>query len=691
MFIMLLMNSILPALGIPDPLSFLSLFIIFTSSVFILSLAAYFVDRNFKTENISPNDQTNRKKTSVLATLAILFIPISSVLGTFLATFYNTNLLLLLVVISISLIFIIAAFGKLDSRLYPLAILAIAITLLYQISLVSNYPVGVDSNSELYFYNLASKNLIWNPSLPYTYNSALSIVMLPNLYSQFVGISGVWVFKIVYPLIFSLVPLGLYEVYRKQTNTQIAFLATFFFMSVFTFFNEMPSLGREEIAEFFVILFLLVMLESKISPRKKTLLLMLFGASMIISHYGLTYLFMLYLTVTYLVVFVLSSKGFAYFVEKRFSGFRAIFVEKSDLALATTGEKNSVNRFYINRKLTIGTILFFVIFALIWNVYISNSATLSSVLVIGRDIYSGVSSDFFGMANRGQIVANSLGTSSGLILRWDSRIFYYVTELLIIIGVVGYLTKAKRSLFSLEYGAMALISIIVIFATILVPFFAGSLNSSRLYQFTIVFLAPFCVIGAIMISDLLAKVSPILSSRRSRKLFSGTLISIVLVAYFLFNTGFIYEITGSAPSSIALSLNRMSASNNTEVQVWSHSQVNSKQDVAGASWLSQNRNSSFQTFSDLISLSHVLPCYGMILPYSIQVLSNKTQNNPYMSSYIFLGELNIVHGVMVDSSQSSWNTSEINDYLRVQNLIYTSGSTNIYLHQSVVTTFNPNF
>jgi len=59
--------------------------------------------------------------------------------------------------------------------------------------------------------------------------------------------------------IFSLVPLALFHIYRQQIGDNKAFLAAFFFMAVPTFSLEMIALAKQQIAELFFALFLLLL------------------------------------------------------------------------------------------------------------------------------------------------------------------------------------------------------------------------------------------------------------------------------------------------------------------------------------------------------------------------------------------------------------------------------------------------
>jgi uncharacterized membrane protein len=192
-------------------------------------------------------------------------------------------------------------------KLYPLAVFAITISLLYHKSLISMYVTGYDIQFEYYLCNLVKINGIWDPTLPMVYNGMLSIVMLAPIYSIILNMGMTWVFKIIYPLLFSLVPLGLYLIFQKQTNDKIAFLACFFFMSLAMSFGEMTALARQEIAELFLVLLILLMIDKNMDKTKRSFLFIVFGISLVVSHYGLSYLYMLCLISSWLILVLVEN------------------------------------------------------------------------------------------------------------------------------------------------------------------------------------------------------------------------------------------------------------------------------------------------------------------------------------------------------------------------------------------------
>jgi len=120
---------------------------------------------------------------------------------------------------------LVIAFNFIDIKktYYPIAIFSITLSLLLHTSLISNYVWGWDLQTEIYLADLVLQNAYWNFTQISNYNAMLSITVLAPIYSYMLNMKLVWVFKIVYPILFSFLPLGLYHIYKKQTNNKIAF------------------------------------------------------------------------------------------------------------------------------------------------------------------------------------------------------------------------------------------------------------------------------------------------------------------------------------------------------------------------------------------------------------------------------------------------------------------------------------
>jgi uncharacterized membrane protein len=150
------------------------------------------------------------------------------------------------------------------------------------------------------------------------------------------------------------------------------------------------------------------------------------------------------------------------------------------------------------------------------------------------------------------------------------RILQYLTQVFIFIGCFRLLIKPGGLKFRIEYIALSVVSAAVLMACLVLPDFAARLNVTRWYHIALITLAPFCILGAEAVWDLAKylwyssrnKVVILLHPDRGTG-FNVAITLLLLIPYFIFTSGIIYEVTGQQetekvdlPYSIALSASR---------------------------------------------------------------------------------------------------------------------------------------
>lgn len=168
MLIGLLTNILYPVIGISRPISTLPLIITIGVLVLVLSLLSYWRDRDF-----SNPDPLNLKAINIFSppVLFLLLLPVLSALGAYVVNFYDNTILLLFVIAMIAVTVLLIALNRFIPReLYPLAILMIAISLLFHTSLISSSLVGYDSRIDYFFYKTVETNARWGPGCPLYYS-----------------------------------------------------------------------------------------------------------------------------------------------------------------------------------------------------------------------------------------------------------------------------------------------------------------------------------------------------------------------------------------------------------------------------------------------------------------------------------------------------------------------------------------
>ena len=285
MFIGLLSNTFLPFFGVGRPIATFPLLAVFTATVVGLCTLAYIRDRDFS--------QPTFIETKGIASPPVIFlciIPIVSIAGAQLMNVAGDNRLSMLVLVVIATIPLLMIFGRIPKKLYPLAVFVAAVALLLNVSLITPYVTGYDVQGEYFFATLVSTSGVWNATIPSDYNTVLSVTMLAPIISAICNLSIAVVFKWIYQVFFAFVPLGLYLIYERQTGHKAAFLSVFYFVSIFSFYAVMTQLMRQEIAELFVVLLILLIIDEKMKTERYVLFV-IFGFGLIVSHYGLSFLY----------------------------------------------------------------------------------------------------------------------------------------------------------------------------------------------------------------------------------------------------------------------------------------------------------------------------------------------------------------------------------------------------------------
>ena len=87
-----------------------------------------------------------------------------------------------------------------------------------------------------------------------------------------------------------------------------------------------PILSKEQIAELFLVLLILVMIDKGMNKMKRSFLFIVFGASLAVSHYGLSYIYMFCLISSWLLL--ISGENPA--IQKLRDNFHSKFSRKSE-------------------------------------------------------------------------------------------------------------------------------------------------------------------------------------------------------------------------------------------------------------------------------------------------------------------------------------------------------------------------
>ncbi|OGC85086.1 hypothetical protein A3F55_03050 [Candidatus Adlerbacteria bacterium RIFCSPHIGHO2_12_FULL_53_18] len=303
-------NLVLPYLGIERPLDTGPLLCVLTLLVGILASVNWV---RMKGETISielfkgwgPRD-------SILAFSPVLFV-IMSVVGASVLNAGGSGAIILTMLIGIAIYSAVLLYysRKVGAEVIPTALFFIGLSLLLMTSLRGYSIVGHDIQNEFRVFELAQSAGIWTiASYQDAYNACMSITILPTIFANVLALANPYVYKVLFQILFALVPTSVFLLARQYVSAPLAFMATLYFVSFPTFFTDMSFLNRQEIAFFFLALMFLIGLDDRVAYRMRQALFLLFGGGMILSHYSTTY------TVVALLVFLLAARPLVVFLRR---------------------------------------------------------------------------------------------------------------------------------------------------------------------------------------------------------------------------------------------------------------------------------------------------------------------------------------------------------------------------------------
>lgn len=150
---------------------------------------------------------------------------------------------------------------------------------------VTGHDIKIEYRVFLDTFNTGS----WGPGgANVSYNSCLSITVLPTFLARLLGLVPLDIFAVCFPLLFALVPVAVFQIARRVLPPAQALVAGVLFVAFPTFVNDMTMLNRQLIGTLFFAVIVLSLLEERPSRRRAGLVAVL-AVGLTVSHYTTTY------------------------------------------------------------------------------------------------------------------------------------------------------------------------------------------------------------------------------------------------------------------------------------------------------------------------------------------------------------------------------------------------------------------
>lgn len=277
-----LASVVLPVFGISDPLSFVPLASLITALIALLALGTWFTRRDSFHVDISLVESPG-----AYALLSLL--PMFAVLGALLMNRYNSNYGMAVFVLAVAVVTVFSATRAIQPRLYSTIVYLVALSTLLHRNLATTHVVGADIQFNYFLSETIASSHQWAPDIGGATSTIPVLVAVPPAYSAVTGIDLTTVFLVVYPLVFSFVPLAIYYLGSDVFDADIALYGSLFFVFYHGTFYLTP--GKQRISELFIVLLLLLYFRHGTRSDGEKIAIVLLAIGLVHSHYGSTYIF----------------------------------------------------------------------------------------------------------------------------------------------------------------------------------------------------------------------------------------------------------------------------------------------------------------------------------------------------------------------------------------------------------------
>lgn len=586
-----------------------------------------------------------------------LIFPSLSVLAMHLINTTGNSLLLvgLLFAVLVYIAAICVCHARVSPWLMPAAILLLSIALILPLALRSNYIIGTDSHFEYFTFISTLDNAHWSIIGSAQLDSCLSISILPSFFQIITGVPPMMLFKVLFALIFAISPLIVYSIARPYLAGIYAFLAAAFFM-IQPQFMTATSNSRTVLALLFFMLTVMLLLNEGMDPSRKKVLIVLFIAAAVFSHYTTSFIFFGILVFAWVGTGILSL------------------------------------RYPVRPEPSVDVLVIFLALMYIWYALVTVVPSQMFVGFIEKTIEN--LDQFLMPGTRGQDVQRLFGahlSSKGtpylvqFILSWASIGLTAIGTLAVTMDRRKTVLPGKEKAEYLENKFSGLFFVLVITVTgllglmIVVPYLSDGYDLARVLPLCNTILSVMFVVGGIAVAEALhfivrypgdrrrrdeRSAPPIGGKRNLLVKMSLIVILVVLLPYFLSATGVLHTLYGDNRDVVFHADGPqydMKYVHDTEAQ--------------GAVWLKQRMNSDRKVFADGFGISRLMSLGEM--PHS-SLASFVQYGWVSRESYIYLRYKNVVDDDLIDFDGKYRDMDEFVQIFRHKDKIYSNGGASIW-------------
>jgi uncharacterized membrane protein len=491
---------------------------------------------------------------------------------------------------------------------------------------------GGDIQVEYFFSNAVISSEDFEVLSYNRYSAALGTKTIIPILSLWTGLSLTSTLRIIYPMIYSFVPILLNYSYNQVFERRVSFYASLISIFSWQYYTIMADLVRQGISEVFLLsVFVLISSSESLRMYRLRVFTVPLLAGMILSHYSIGYVLLPLLWGTYIanlfsgIFWTIESEDetlemFRQESEEDEEGImlfseNVLLDEEGLLTMEELQRKVNIRNPALNfSQLSLATIILLTWHAIAGGGVILRTITSFSVEIMEKFSELGILGAIFSTQPT-QTVVTTLDP-----LHEITKLLYILITLASIFGIYifrerDYVPRNHRNLFS-----MAIASWIILIPFFIIPSLAIRLEFGRLFHWFIMFLAPFSIIAIDQLSSRVSKFGGFTISSDILSMVTPSILSLFLI----FSSGFAYQFSDEQ--------HKMAFDQDIDWYVYSDSEL------SGASW-SANIVNPDDSIKPCISSDYFRSV--MLAKYNGRLLLNSRQSIED-SQFVFISGTNLI-------------------------------------------------
>lgn len=323
-----------------------------------------------------------------------------------------------------------------------------------------------------------------------------------------------------------------------------------------------------------------------------------------------------------------------------------------------------------NRLITQTFASLYVVFAIAWYMHTSNSSGFNMLVGFGENFVNQFMDFLTGPESSPTYYLQKNWSISLEVVKYLTLVFMFF----IAIGITNLIyriIKGKEISFSKDYSFLSIVFFLFLFAT-LSPL-PG--NMQKILQISLIFLAPFSVIGYIWLFNNISRSFKYSLKEKDILKFFSALLLILLI----FSSGFVSAtLTHDLNPNELINKKHVTEEGSVEEKEYFYRMYLPYHDVHSSKWLLNNTEGTIETYGRIIK-HYTISKANEIKIYSKRLSRLRGKNRVDSGSYIYLRYCEYQDGLITEHYPLIiFNTTEIYPALNSTNKIYDNGGSAIY-------------